>query len=106
LAETNEERQRIKQYRQAVSDAQAGRISESFQRLDKMNAIVTCTEGGKQERLADAYIARIKGNNSCVVVSQTWAEIHRVNEAVRAKLKAKRRLGQVDATVTTLEQVT
>jgi len=42
-----------------------------------MNAIVTCPEGNKQERLADAYIARIEENNSSVVVSQTWAEIHR-----------------------------
>jgi len=77
LAKTKEERERIKQYRQAVSEAQAGKVSESFRRLEKMNAIVTCPEGNKQERLADAYIARIEENNSSVVVSQTWAEIHR-----------------------------
>jgi conjugative relaxase-like TrwC/TraI family protein len=105
LAKTNEERKRIKQYRQAVSDAQAGKITESFQRLEKMNAIVTCPEGNKQERLADTYVARIEENNSCVVVSQTWAEIHRVNEAVRAKLKAKERLGATETSVMALEQV-
>jgi conjugative relaxase-like TrwC/TraI family protein len=105
LAKTTEERQRIKQYRQAVSEAQAGKINESFQRLEKMNAIVTCHEGNKQERLADTYVARVEEHNSCVVVSQTWAEIHRVNEAVRAKLKAKGRLGATETSVMALEQI-
>lgn len=50
-------------------------------------------------------VARIEQNNSCAVVSQTWAEIHRVNEAVRAKLKTKGRLGATETSVTALEQV-
>src|SRR5258708_11705976 len=70
-----------------------------------MNAIVNCPEGNKQERLADTYVARIEENNSCVIVSKTWAEIHRVKEAVRAKLKAKGRLGATETSVAALEQV-
>lgn len=46
-----------------------------------MNAIVTCPEGNKQERLADAYVARIEENNSCVIVSHTVLEFENQSKA-------------------------
>ena len=44
-------------------------------------------------------------NASAVVVSQTWAEVHRVNEQVREKLKSKGLIGANEVTVQTLEKI-
>ena len=40
-----------------------------------------------------------------MVVSQTWAEVHRVNEKVREKLKSKGLVGANEVTIQTLEKV-
>ena len=42
---------------------------------------------------------------SAVVVSQTWAEVHRVNSQVRDALKAKGLLGATDAAVQVLDRL-
>jgi ATP-dependent exoDNAse (exonuclease V) alpha subunit len=42
---------------------------------------------------------------SVVVVSQTWAEVHRVNEQVREKLKSKGLIGANGVIVQTLEKI-
>ncbi|MGH7991823.1 MAG: AAA family ATPase, partial [Limisphaerales bacterium] len=50
--ETKSERKRIKQYRAAVRKAQRGHYAESFDRLDKLGAIVECrTIDEQRERL-------------------------------------------------------
>jgi hypothetical protein len=47
----------------------------------------------------------VEQHQSVVVVSQTWSEIHRVNEQVRAALKSHGLLGTQDRAVTALETV-
>ena len=47
---------RIKQYRKAVEAAAAGKLAESFERLDKMGAIVACGLGEQADKLADEYL--------------------------------------------------
>ena len=100
-----EERTRIKRYRKAVESAAAGKLAESFERLDKMGAVVACGVGEQADRLADEYLRLAEQNASAVVVSQTWGEVHRVNSCVRDALKAKGLLGANDATVQVLERV-
>ena len=100
-----EERTRIKRYRKAVELAAAGKMSESFERLDNMGAVVACGVGEQADRLADEYLRLAEQNASAVVVSQTWGEVHRVNSCVRDALKAKGLLGANDATVQVLERV-
>jgi len=104
LARNQSERTRIKQYRKAVEAAAAGKLVESFKRLDQMGAIVACGLGEQADKLADEYLRLAAQKSSAVVVSQTWAEVHRVNSRVRDVLKAKGLLGANDVTVQVLEK--
>src|SRR5208283_3322231 len=103
--QTLDEREHIKQYRQAVKLAADGKFDESFSKLDTMGAVVSCGLADQAGKLADEYLGLAEKDVSAVVVSQTWAEVHRVNEHVRDKLKSKGLLGANDVTVQTLEKI-
>lgn len=105
LARDNSERASIKRYRSAVEAAAAGRLAESFKRVDQMGAVVGCGLGEQADKLADEYVRLAEQNASAVVVSQTWGEVHRVNTRVREALKAKGLLGASDTTIQALERV-
>ncbi len=100
-----EERKRIRLYRNAVEAAAAGKLGDSFERLDKMGAIVACGIGEQADKLADEYLRLAEQNASAVVVSQTWGEVHRVNSRVRDALKGKGLLGATDLAVQALERI-
>lgn len=104
-ANTRAERERIAQYKQAVEEASEGKLDASFRRLDRQGAVVVCSPQEQAEQLARHYLALAEQRQSVVVVSQTWSEIHRVNEQVRAALKSRGLLGAEDRTVTALETV-
>ena len=104
LARDDYERSRIKQYRKAVEVAAAGKLVESFKRLDQMGAIVACGLGEQADKLADEYLRLAEDKASAVVVSQTWSEVHRVNSRVRDALKSKGLLGVNDVSVQALEK--
>jgi ATP-dependent exoDNAse (exonuclease V) alpha subunit len=80
-------------------------MGESFERLDKMGAVVACGLGDQADKLAEEYLRLAQQNASAVVVSQTWAEVHRVNSRVRDALKAKGLLGPNDITVQVLDKL-
>ena len=104
--ETKSERKRIKQYRAAVRHAQRGNYAESFDRLDKLGAIVECqTMDEQRERLVENYLSLAEKKKSTVVVSQTWGEIHEINERVRLGLRSKDLIGKSDSTVTALNRL-
>jgi ATP-dependent exoDNAse (exonuclease V) alpha subunit len=105
LGRDHEERKRIRLYRKAVEAAAAGKLGDSFERLDKMGAIVACGIGEQADKLADEYLRLAEQNASVVVVSQTWGEVHRVNSRVREALKAKGLLGGADSAVQALERI-
>jgi conjugative relaxase-like TrwC/TraI family protein len=100
-----EERKHIRMYRKAVESAAAGKLDDSFERLDKMGAIVACGIGEQADKLADEYLRLAEQNASAVVVSQTWGEVHRVNSRVREALKGKGLLGAADSAVQALERM-
>ena len=104
LARNRSEQSRIKQYRKAVEAAAAGKLVESFKRLDQMGAIVSCGLGEQADKLADEYLRLAEQKSSAVVVSQTWAEVHRINSRVRDALKSKGLLGTSDVTVEALDK--
>ncbi len=83
LGGDDEERKRIRLYRKAVESAAAGKLGDSFERLDKMGAIFACDIGEQADKLADEYLRLPEQNASATVVSQTWGEVHRVNSRVR-----------------------
>jgi conjugative relaxase-like TrwC/TraI family protein len=103
--QTVDERELIKQYRQAVKLAASGKFDDSFVQLDKMGAVVLCGPADQADKLADEYLRLAEKNLFAVVVSQTWAEVHRVNEQVRNKLKSKGLLGANDVPVQILEKI-
>jgi conjugative relaxase-like TrwC/TraI family protein len=105
LGRDNSERVSIKRYRKAVESAAEGRLAESFNRLDKMGAVVGCSLGEQADKLADEYVRLAEEKASAVVVSQTWGEVHRVNTGVREALKAKGLLGANDVSVHVLERL-
>ncbi|HUZ06980.1 MAG TPA: MobF family relaxase [Candidatus Paceibacterota bacterium] len=105
LGRDKKERVQIKAYRKAVEVAAEGRLAESFERLDKLGAVVTCVSGEQANNLADEYVRLAEEKASAVVVSQTWAEVHRVNSKVRDALKGKGLLGANDVTVQALDKL-
>jgi conjugative relaxase-like TrwC/TraI family protein len=105
LAKSIEERRHIKEYRQAVEAARDGKFTESFERLEKLKTIESCTLADKHEKLTARYLALVKDQHSTVVVSQSWNEIHQVNEAIRAALKRDKLMGETETTVTAFQPV-
>jgi ATP-dependent exoDNAse (exonuclease V) alpha subunit len=105
LGRDDDERKRIRLYRKAVEAAAAGKLGDSFERLDKMGAIVACGIGEQADKLADDYLRLAEQNASAVIVSQTWGEVHRVNSRVRDALKEKGLLGATDSVVQALERI-
>src|SRR6266487_6528554 len=105
LAKDKEERKFIAEYRRAVAEAADGKLRQSFDRLDRMGAVVACRLDRQQEQLAEDYLRLAEQGASTVVVSQTWSEVHRVNERVRAGLKAKGLLGPTDSLVHALDKI-
>src|ERR1043166_3304069 len=105
LGRDYDERKRIKQYRKAVESAAAGKVGESFERLDNMGAVVACDLGDQAVKLADEYLRLAEQNASAIIVSQTWSEVHRVNSRVRDALKARGMVGANDVTVQVLDKL-
>ncbi len=105
LAHQEDERQYIQRYRQAVKLAADGKLGESFEQLDKMGAIVSCGLTDQADRLVDQYLHLAEQNASVVVVSQTWAEVHRVNSRVRDVLKSMKLVGSQDTIVQALDKL-
>ena len=101
----DDERTRIKKYRKAVELAAAGKMGESFERLEKMGAVVECGLGEQADKLAAEYVRLAEQNAAAVVVSQTWGEVHRVNSRVRDALKGKGLLGAADTVVKVLDKL-
>jgi len=56
LGRDDDERIGIRRYRKAVESAAAGKMGESFERLDKMGAVVACGLGDQADKLADEYL--------------------------------------------------
>jgi conjugative relaxase-like TrwC/TraI family protein len=104
--ETKSERKRIKQYRAAVRKAQRGQYAESFDRLDHLGAIVECrTIDEQRERLVADYLTLAERKKSTVIVSQTWGEIHEINERIRIGLRRAGLIAKADSTVTAFERL-
>src|SRR5437867_2332335 len=105
LARTRKEKEQITAYRRAVEFAAAGRLYRSFLELNRMRAVVVCRMNDQPDELANEYLRLDEQGHSTVVVSQTWTEVHRVNERVRAALKEKGLLGVEDHLIDALEKI-
>lgn len=104
-AKTQAERLWLQQYKLAVDEARQGRLVASFERLDNQKAIVSCTLADQHQKLTDDFLHLAEKNFSTVVVSQSWSEIHKVNEQVRQGLKAKGLIGEKETMVIALDRL-
>src|SRR5438093_369580 len=104
-ARSQAERHWLEQYRLAVNEAREGKLAQSFDRLDKQNVIVSCTLTDQQQKLTERVLELAKAHHSTVVVSQSWSEIHKVNEQVRNGLKSEGLIGQSETAVSALERL-
>ncbi|HTV40728.1 MAG TPA: MobF family relaxase [Candidatus Sulfotelmatobacter sp.] len=103
-AKTQRERRWLEQYKLAVDEAQRGKFSSSFDRLDNHGAIISCTLANQREKLAEHFLEHFTNQQSTVVVSQSWNEIHRLNDTIRQSLKSQKLIGDDETTVTALER--
>jgi ATP-dependent exoDNAse (exonuclease V) alpha subunit len=87
-------------YKKAAKLLSEGRIGEAFEQLDKLGWIREVPDADRYQQLADCYLAAVsekKRNGeqkTALVVSPTHAELDRIQDAVRAGLKAKGKLGK------------
>jgi conjugative relaxase-like TrwC/TraI family protein len=102
LGKTVGEKSWIKEYRAAVAEAQAGDLAASFDRLDRLGVIIECKD--QTPRLVAHFLELAAQKQLSVVVSQTWDEIHRLNESIRKGLQARGLIDKEDAVVTACER--
>ena len=104
-ASNRSEREFIEEYRRAVKEAAAGDIRGAFDRLSANGALVKCTLVDQHAQLAEHYLDLASRGETTVVVSQTWSEIHKVNEVVRARLKEQNLIGGDERVVVSQERL-
>jgi ATP-dependent exoDNAse (exonuclease V) alpha subunit len=102
LGRSRLERASIRDYRMAVAAAAGGKVTESFDRLDRLGWVRELDGPDRREALAREYLTTIERKESALVVAQTWAEVRGVNEAIRGQLKAVGKLS--DGTTLTAYQ--
>jgi hypothetical protein len=93
LAKSAKERAFVAAYREAVKAASSGCIAESFDRLDRLGCIREVGPDGRRETLAREYLASLDRGERALVVAQTWNEVNTMNDAIRAELKTRGRIG-------------
>ena len=92
LAHSVEERRFIRGYRAAVKQAAAGKIAESYDRLEKLGCIRELPDEPRREAIAGEYLTALQRGESPLVVAQTWDEVHAANDAIRSALHLAGRL--------------
>lgn len=102
---TAEERQRIRDYRDAVGAASSGNQAMAFAKLERLGAIEECGLGEQNARLSDTYVEIAARGESAIVVSQTRADVREVNDAIRSELRERGLLAADEMVATALEQV-
>lgn len=98
-------RQQIREYRKAVEAAANGKLAESFAKLDAAGSVICCGLDNQADKLSEEYLRIREQSASAVVVSQTWAEVHRLNASIRDALKSKGLLGPSDKVVQSLDKL-
>ena len=93
LGRSAAEQRFIRSYRSAVKAAAAGRVAESFDRLDRLGCVRELPPESRRDVLAAEYVAALAQKERALVVAQTWDEVRGVNEAVREQLRIMGKLG-------------
>ncbi|HWZ95638.1 MAG TPA: MobF family relaxase [Opitutaceae bacterium] len=92
LAQSAEERRFIRGYRAAVKEAAAGKIVESYDRLEKLGCVHELSDEPRRAAIAGEYLTAMERGGRPLVVAQTWGEVHAANDAIRLALRSAGRL--------------
>jgi hypothetical protein len=87
------DRKFIHEYRDAVKSAAAGRIAESFEKLDRLGCIRECDATERLAALVAEYRAAVARKEKTLVVAQTREEARHANEVIRERLASAGNLG-------------
>ena len=100
VAEVTEILRQQGDYKKAAQALSEGRTEEGFEQLDKLGWIKQVPDSERYQQLAGAYLAAVAEtkrdgqHKSALVVTPTHAEASRIDEAIRAGLKAQGMLGE------------
>ncbi len=92
-------------YKEAVRALSEGRITEGFDRLDKLNWIKEVPDGERYRDMAADYVDTIGAGQSCLVVSPTHSEGNRITAEIRRLLQEKGKLDKDEREFTTFSIV-
>ncbi len=104
-AKAEQERQKIRNYQEAVKTAADGDVEESFSTLERMGAVFENSPKEMQDTLVRVYLDLARQNQSALVVSQTRAEVRALNESIRAALRLKGAIPDDGLAVSALESI-
>jgi conjugative relaxase-like TrwC/TraI family protein len=93
-------RQKNGAYREAVQALSDGKMKQAFDKLDSINAIKTVDPLKPNELLVDDYFTAIKKGKSALIISPTHKQGDAVTDAVRAKLRAEKKIGKKEVNLT------
>jgi conjugative relaxase-like TrwC/TraI family protein len=96
LAQSVDEKERIKLYREAAKAASAGKVEESVIYLQQVDGFVeVADELQKVEKVTETYLEAHDKKLSALVVSQTRAEVGLLNEKISSALIAREEIAGV-----------
>jgi len=84
------QRQKVDNYKKAVSLISDGKMNEGIKTLDSMNAIKEAEDfNALKENVATEYVAALKGKENTLIVATTHRQGLSVTETIREKLKSE-----------------
>lgn len=99
-------RQKGKLYREAVQYIADGDIKDAFDRLEILGSIHLEDHTRSNGQLVADYLQALKRGKSALIVSPTHKQAEEITNAVRKKLKEKRKIGEKDITLHKLSNLT
>ena len=85
-------RQRVEAYKQAVDAISKGKVSDGFDRLDKMGSIQEIESEKVSDQLKDDYIKAIEDKKSALIISPTNEQASIVTQKIRHGLREQGKL--------------
>jgi len=84
-------------YKSAIELLAKGKTRKGYERLDRMGAVIQIEDNEKRlEYIADQYLKSIEAKRSVLVVTPTNKESMNINMKVRAVLKSRGRIQEMD----------
>lgn len=104
LVRTAEEKRLVREYQAAVKEAAAGKVGDSYDRLEKIGCVRELPDEPRRAAIAGEYLTALQRGERPLVVAQTWDEVHAANDAIRSALRTAGKVGE-GQTLTTFQPI-